>query len=451
MNSSITNIKFLRFINSKVPPHFRVNYSYYKKTSNLLKRNLDNDEIKKIQLDRINKIVEVAWKIPGYKNFWKSNGFNRKELTRLSDYKEIPPIDKAYIRSNFENFTPSYKRYKLTKTGGSTGNPFQIYDPIFQQRIEQAFIHTIWRRFYKSIDVKTKSTILRGGKFNDSWSYDPMRGLFLSSYKLTQETSLQFIKLIDKYKTPVLHAYPSSLFQFSKYLKKLNVSPDHKFKLIALGSEPIANYQKDLIYSTFSTPIVNWYGHGEKVILAGNKPDSDYYYIEKLYGITELLNEQSKAIDIDEEGELTGTSLWNDCMPLIRYRTGDRAIASSTWEKELHQPEILSTITGRKHEYLVTKKKTLVPVTALTLSYGKFDQIKRVQFIQNRIGEAILDIELMDVNKEFDTKPLAILFKELMGDQIDIKLNLVEQIKPTKAGKHIYLLQKLSMSDFDNE
>ena len=434
-----------------MPPLLRKHYSYYKQTTELLSKDFGNKELEKIQLKQLNKALEVAWKIQGYKKFWFSSGFNHSQLSDLGDYKEIPVIDKEYIRNNREDFKPLHSNYRTIKTGGSTGDPFQSYEPIYQQRIEQAFILHIWRRYYAEVNIKTKSTIIRGSKLDQTWKYDPMRGLFLTSYQVTKKTVLDFIELIDRYKTPILHAYPSSLFQFSKYITQLNKYPKHQFKLIALGSEPLAVYQYELFKSVFNAPIVNWYGHGEKVILAGTKPNHNSHFVEKIYGITELLNDRNEAVGVGEVGELVGTSLWNNVMPLIRYKTGDKAVSSKDWGKELKQPEILSKIIGRKHEFLVTKNKTLVPVTALTLSYGKFDEIKRVQFYQDEIGIATLHIELMDPNNYFNSDTLSSLFKELLGDQIDIKLNFISKIEPTISGKHIYLVQKLNMSDFDND
>ena len=450
MNKKIINNTFLRYLNSKVPPPFRRNYSYYKKASNLLNENLSKQSIKEIQLRQLNKILEISWQIPGYRNFWKSHNFNKKQLSHLKEYLEIPPIDKEYIRTNRNNFLPLTNSYAITKTGGSTGNPFQCYDPLYMSRIEQAFILHAWRQHYSEIGITTKSTILRGAKVKKNWAYDPMRGLILSSFRLKEEIVLEFVKLIDRYKTPVLHAYPSSLYQFSKYLKKLNCTPKHKFKLIALGSEPLAEYQKNLFKEVFNAPISHWYGHGEKVIFAANKPNTSHHYVEKLYGITELLSSEAYQTPIGEEGELVGTSLWNNCMPLIRYRTGDRAVSSKIWDDEINQPGVLSKIIGRKHEYLVTKKGALLTVTAHTLLYGIFDEIKRVRFEQDTIGTATLHVELMDKNKPFDQSQLGSMFTELMGDDIDIKINIIEEIKPTKTGKHIYINQKLDLTEFQN-
>ncbi len=451
MNKKIINNTFLRFLNSKIPPPFRRNYSYYNEITKLLNENLSEKSVKELQLKQLNKVLEVGWRIPGYVSFWESNNFKKKELTHLKEYLEIPPINKEYIRSKRSEFAPVTDSYIITRTGGSTGNPFQCYDPPYMSRIEQAFILDAWRQHYFQINIETKSTILRGAKVKKNWAYDPMRGLILSSFRLKEEIVMEFVKLIDRYKTPVLHAYPSSLYQFSKYLKRLGCFPKHKFKLIALGSEPLTEYQKNLFEEVFEAPISHWYGHGEKVVFAANRPNKSYHFVEKLYGITELLGKDKHQISVNEEGELVGTSLWNTCMPLIRYRTGDRAISSEIWDKDINQPSVLSSIIGRKHEYLVTKKGSLLTVTAHTLLYGMFDEIKRVRFEQNKVGIAILHIELMDKNNHFNLSRLHTLFTELMGDDIEIKLNLVEEIKPTKSGKHIYLDQKLDLGDYQHE
>ncbi|MEX0843982.1 MAG: hypothetical protein WD022_01830 [Balneolaceae bacterium] len=453
MNSLITNNKFLRYINSKIPPIYRRHYSYYEKTLDLIsKAEQSGDEfIKEFQLNKINDLLNIAWQIPGYQKYWKNEDFNKKRLESLAEFTELPVLKKSYIKAHREDFKPNQPTYKTTRTGGSTGSPFQSYEPIYLPRIELAFIHSIWKRFYDNIDLNTKATILRGAKIKGKSNFDPMKGLFLSSYQLTSDSARDFIELIDKHKTPILHAYPSSLIQFVKYLKKLDKYPKHQFSLIALGSEPITKDQKKYLSDFFQAPIAHWYGQGEKVVLAGNRPDDQSLIIEKLYSITELLNTEDKAIETGKEGRIIGTSLWNTTMPLLRYDTGDRGVSGKIWESNINQPENLVAIKGRSHEFLVTKNQSLVPVTALTLSYRRFDEIKRVQFVQSMVGTASILVELMPDSENFDLTPLKELLDDLLHNQVDVDIEVVPKIKPTESGKHVYLIQNLNLSSFKSE
>ena len=449
MIDELSNIKLLRYINSKIPPPLRRHYSYYKNTRDLIDSTQKNStsEVFDFQLSQLNKILKIGWKIEGYKKFWLDNGFSKKEILHLNEAYEIPVISKEIIKQNRAFFNPVDKNYKKTTTGGSTGSPFIIYEPEHQSRIEAAFIHDAWSNFYPEISINTKTTILRGIKINKDWEFDPMRGLILSTFSLKKNSILKFKSLIEKYCTPVLHAYPSSLFLFAKMLKENSIN--HGFKCICLGSEPLYDYQINLIKEVFKSHIVHWYGQGEKVVFASNKPNDYKFHIYPQYGFTEVLTKSRLKQTLGKKGNIIGTSFWNTSMPLIRYDTQDIGVVSKYPDiSESTYSFVLDQISGRSQDFILTNLNSIIPVTALNVTCSRFHEINRVRFHQKEPGAVELNIELLPDITTFDTNLLIEELKTLTKNSITFIPKKVDSISPTKNGKHVYLIQELNIKPY---
>ncbi|MQY80293.1 MAG: hypothetical protein GH151_14080, partial [Bacteroidetes bacterium] len=262
MRRKIKRYWIFRKIRSFFPANFSKNYQEYIRIRELIKRteNFSKDELKEFQFKRVKLLIEYCWEnIEGYREYWEESNFHPEKVNSLEDLKKIPAISKDIIRENIKKFSNTkLKNLVFHTTGGSTGTPFGFYVEEKQEVIEKAFIHDLWSRFYPSISLKTKSTILRGRVIPGNVYYDPLHGLILSSFNLTSENVKYFIRAIEKYKTPILQAYPSSLYFFCKMMGKNDLKLDHKFECIMLGSEKLYDFQKELIKGVFNAPICHW-------------------------------------------------------------------------------------------------------------------------------------------------------------------------------------------------
>ena len=117
-----------------------------------------------------------------------------------------------------------------------------------------------------------------------------------------------------------------------------------------------------LIEKSFSCKCYHWYGHTERVVLSSWGKYDKLFFCYPNYGITELINDKGEAIYEDNKlGEIVGTGLLNNVMPLIRYRTADYSV----WANEENTIELpgylkLKKIMGRIGEYIETKDRTKI-------------------------------------------------------------------------------------------
>ena len=450
MIGAAKKINILKKLYVKLPPRLMLGSSTYFRFRKYIKKT-DKYPIKQLQdlqFKHLKDIVNHAWKnIPGYKKLWEDGGFHPEQLQSLNDINKIPFITKEILRDNLEAF--SYKKlrgiHKIT-TGGSTGIPFAFYQQRENGIIELAFMHEIWSRFYPEVNYHVNATILRGKKIGKPAEYDPLNGLILSSFDLTPENIKLYVAAIEKYKTHILRAYPSSLYVFSSLVKSLGLKINHHFKVIMLGSENLYDFQKDQIKEVFNAPYVNWYGHGEKTVLAGYCEHKTTYHAFPLYGITEIVDQDGREINEGETGEIIGTSFWNYATPFIRYKTQDYAKkGSASCEKCGRNHLIIEEIQGREHEFIVDKNKKLIALTGVSIICGTFNELLQFRFVQDTIGKFIFRyIKKPGVNKVNTASIQQALFDKI-GDNFEIVFEEVTEISRTPSGKLMYLEQNLDI------
>lgn len=336
-------------------------------------------------------------------------------------------------------------------TGGSSGHPFTFYNMKENRAIEHGFITDMWSAFFPEITVKTKRTFLRGGIIDNGMEYDPLFGLKLSSRNINEDLAHQFIKAIDKYRFPIFHVYPSSLYILCQTMLKYGINrPKHFFNSINYGSEPLYEFQLELIQKIFNEPYSICYGSTEKVVLAGNCANSNNYHIYPQYGFTEIIKGNGDSAKEGELGEIIGTSFHNRVTPFIRYKTEDFAIVGGDKCEFCNRNyQLLNSIEGRLQEFVVSQNKTLVSMTCVAGSAHDetFNTIKQFRFEQREIGKvAFLFIphDGQKVNTELLTKKL----EDILGEKFHLTVRKVDKIDLTNAGKMSYLNQHLNINEF---
>ncbi|MDD3373821.1 MAG: phenylacetate--CoA ligase family protein, partial [Methanoculleus bourgensis] len=148
-------------------------------------------------------------------------------------------------------------------------------------------------------------------------------------------------------------------------------------------------------------------------------------------------------------GEVVATNLTNYVCPLIRYRTMDLATAAQgPCTCGRHYP-LLEHVEGRLHEFIVTKDRRLISMTAVNMHSDVFDNVVQFQFYQEKVGEVLLRIVRKPGYTDRDTDYiLSELEKKFEGD-VDVTVHFVTKIPRTRRGKYRFLIQDLPLDGGD--
>jgi phenylacetate-CoA ligase len=265
-------------------------------------------------------------------------------------------------------------------SGGSSGQGIGLWRTKRLGDIEKAFFTHEWGKRGFSFD---KSRILRIGADARRLAHEePVRvvgnRLMLSPYHIHDQHKAAIVDAIQRFRPEYVHGYPSSVTALAELVEPGAL--DVEVKAVLLASEPGTAAQIASIRRLFGCPVSLNYGLSERTNLAFLQADdagmSDYRF-EALYGWNENYVEGGRA-------EIVGTSLWNDVMPLIRYRTNDFGRIDADGR--------CAGIDGRGHEFLVDRSGKRIPGLAIVIDEVTWDFVRLYQVRQRKAGEITLAV-----------------------------------------------------------
>ncbi|MES2595855.1 MAG: hypothetical protein V4662_10990 [Verrucomicrobiota bacterium] len=405
--------------------------------------NWDAETIRRYQTTQVRESLAAAGKAPFYARRFAEAGVNPAEFESLEQLSAYPLLEKADLLQHREQMVnpeiPASQKLYIT-TGGSSGVPVGFY---LQRGVsrpkEQAFLEAQWsRRGYRAGD---RVAVIRGGVTSSKARggisyYDATRDwLILSSYHLTLERLPEYVAALQRFRPQHLHAYPSAALLLARSLEQTGTKLNLPLSSVLCGSEKMDAEAQAYLERVFGARVFHWYGHSERVVLAGQGRHSDHLYFWPNYGYVEF----GKP---DDQGcrEIIGTSFHNHVMPLIRYRTGDYARFSTRTDGELCMPEIKSVV-GRDYEFLVSATGRQISLTAINMHDSIFDGLLAVQFAQGKPGQVEFRYQPGPAwQAARDDSMRAGLLRKL-GDDFDLTLRQVDEIEKTSSGKHRWLVK----------
>ncbi len=427
------------------------------------------EEVQQYQIKELRRtLIHAGNFCPFYQRRFGQARFQPESVRTFADLRDCPLLEKRDLLEHgadlISSDVPASQRLYIT-TGGSTGVPVGFY---LQKGIsrpkEQAFWETIWRRggYFDGARV----AVIRGHVVNSKATgkiatYDATRDwLMLSSYHLTEERLPEYLEEIERFKPDILHAYPSAALQLAEFLEKSGQAWRTPLKGMLCGSEQLTLSQKRLLERVFGCRPYRWYGHSERVVLAGEGKTTELFYFTPQYGFVEF-----GPPDEDGLREVIGTSFHNMAMPFVRYRTGDyvrvleNSVVRGPWsvlpefqrQKEAHELDenlefpwpAVAEIAGRGQEFLVSATGRRISLTAFNMHDAVFDGLYAVQFYQEEPGRAEFRYVAGPGFHSSRLSQIEAGIRRKLGDDFQIELRAVAEVEKTSRGKHRWLVSRL--------
>jgi phenylacetate-CoA ligase len=407
------------------------------------------EEIQSWQLKQLRTVLHhAASYCPFYQRRFVRAGFRPESVQALEDLGACPLLEKRDLQEHYQEMAsseiPASRRLYIT-TGGSTGVPVGFY---LQKGVsrpkEQAFLEAMWKRagyFDGARLAVIRGLVTSSEARGPIVRYDATRDwLILSSYHLTEERWPEYLEALEKFKPDLLHAYPSAALQLAGYLERFGQTWRLPLRGLLCGSERLTLPQKRLLERVFKCRVYRWYGHAERVVLAGEGAHSELFYFWPQYGFVEFG-------DPNEEGlrEVIGTAFHNLAMPLIRYRTGDYVrLAEPSDVSNLEYPWPAAVeIAGREQEFLVSATGRRISLTAFNMHDAVFDHLYAVQFYQDQPGVAEFRYLAGPKFHRSRLTDIEAAIRRKLGDDFRITFREVKEVEKTSRGKHRWLISKL--------
>lgn len=410
------------------------------------------ENLKKLQLQRLQKTVAMAAHSPFYKEVFKTHGITPDSIQCLDDIKKIPFTTKAQMRENYPYGLVAGElknAVRLHSSSGTTGNPTVIFH---SQHDLDAWANLVARCLYmvglRNTDVFQNSSgygMFTGG-LGFQYGAEHLGALTVPA---AAGNSKRQIKFITDFGTTALHAIPSYAIRLAEVFQEEGIDPTQtSLTTLVIGAEPHTDEQRKKIEKMLNVKAYNSFGmsemNGPGVAFECTEQNGmhlweDCYYVEIIDPDTEEL------VPVGEIGELVLTTLNRDMMPLLRYRTRDltRILPEKCPCGRTHLR--IDRIKGRSDDMFIIKGVNIFPMQVEKILV-QFPQLGSNYLItltlQDSQDEMIVEVELSDLSTD-NYIELENLRKEItrqLKDEILItpKLKLVKKGSlPQSEGKAV--------------
>ena len=426
---------------------------YYKKLKDHQWNTIE--ENREIQQKKLYTLIRYAnQNIPYYKRIVKEHNIQFSEDTIFEDIKKFPLLTKDVIRNNFDEL---YKfrdnTYYRNSSGGSTGEPVVFYQDknYLEWAIANKYLFNEWAgRKLGDPMVKLWGSLrdtLKGGQSFKGYLRQQLSGItILNSNKMIEKVMYEYVKRINNIKPYLILAYTSSIDELARFIQEHHLSV---YSLPAVMTTAGVLYPEvyERIKKVFVTKVFNRYGSREVSDIACNCEKSDGLHLNTDIHYLEIVDDEGREVEVGKPGNIIITLLTNYTMPLIRYKIGDRGILSAKNSQCGHGFPLLKKVTGRIKSVFINKFGDSIGDDLFIALFRLKENVKQFQIIQETIDYIIINLVLMDktklkdVNEEFKEANQAI--RKVMGEEIEIKYNIVNKIKQSPSGKFMYIFSRV--------
>lgn len=350
------------------------------------------EEIQLFQEKKLKEVISyVSSNSPFYKKHFVQHDINVQSIDGMDALKKIPPTTKDDLQNHNWDFlcVPRSEIVEYTSTSGTLGRPVTI--ALTENDLQRlAYNETISFACAdgKSGDIFQLMLTLDRQFMAGIAYYQGIWGLGASVVRVGPGVPAMQWDSIQRLKPTVLVAVPSFLLKLIQYAKDhgVDINQTSVERAICIGeSLRTEDFQLSIIgkkiqedwniklYSTYASTEMQTAFTECKEGLGG------HLHPELL--ILELLNEENEPVNDGERGEITITTLGIEGMPLVRYKTGDMAIAHKGKCSCGRTSLRLGPIAGRKQHQIKLKGTTIYPP-------GIYEILNELQFIHDYVVEA---------------------------------------------------------------
>ncbi len=331
---------------------------------------LDCDQIKQLQLERLQQTVRHCMNSPFYKRRFEENHLSPDDIKSLDDLKRIPFTTKQDLRDTYPfgiASEPLEHCVRLHSSSGTTGNPTVILHT--QKDLDQwanAVARCLWMVGLRPSDVFQNSSgygMFTGGL---GFQYGAERLGMLTVPAAAGNTKRQ-IKFITDFGTTVVHAIPSYATRLFEVMQEMGIDPrkDTRLHTLIIGAEPHSEEQRRRIEEMLGVKAYNSFGMSEMCGpgVAFECKEQNGLHIWEDYYIVEIVNPETlEPVPDGEVGELVLTTINREAMPLLRYRTRDLTrILPGDCPCGRHHKR-LDRMKGRSDDMIILKGVNIFPI-----------------------------------------------------------------------------------------
>jgi phenylacetate-CoA ligase len=338
-------------------------------------------------------------------------------------------------------------------TSGSTGEPFVCYAD--RSQLEFRWAATLRSQEWTGYEFGDPCVRLwhqtlgmsRAQAMRERLDAAFTRRKFVPTFEMSDDKLEKMMREIAEWQPVLLDGYAEALDFLARYLKTRG-NPGVNPTAIMTSAQTLPDSSRRVIEDAFGCKVFDKYGAREFSGIAYEcEAQAGHHVVAEGY-IVEILRDGKPAAP-GELGEVVITDLNNYCLPFIRYRIGDLAVAmpQDTCTCGRGLPRI-GSIEGRVQSIIFGTDGRWVPGTFFAHYLKEFDHaILRFQIVQERPEAVIFRIVKGGRYAEDTLQEILATFRKYLGEDLQIAVEFVENIEMVRTGKRLAAVSRLQ-TDF---
>jgi phenylacetate-CoA ligase len=404
---------------------------------------LEPDALRRIQLEKLKALLKHAYEnVAYYHSLFDSVGLQPEDVESLDDLRRIPITTKAHLQSvPVERLVArgvDVERCIARRTSGSTGRPLTIHITP-EEKLGQTVVSL---RILMANGLRLSDKLAYIG---DPRSFSPQDRWFQRLGLLRRvnvsifDDSEELLQAIGEAEPDVVYGYPTSLALLASKVRASR-SDFAVPRLTFSTAELLTPQVRQLIESVFDVRDV--YGTVECGDIAWECERREGHHVNVDYLVTEVLRD-GQPVPPGEAGEFVCTSLHSYAMPMIRYRLGDTCVMSAEQCSCGRGLPLMKVIQGRSDDFVsLLDGRSLSPI-ALVNAMRNVDGVARYRIVQEQDGRLLAQIVASDAFSEETLGCFKATLSGVVGEQLEIEVNLVDEIPRDATGKMRSIISKV--------
>lgn len=365
---------------------------------------LSSDVLKMYQLSEIKKTINIAKKSKFYNNILKN--INSELINNFEDFKKIPFTTSEDLSNNSKSFLctsiDKISRIVTINTSGTTGKAKRIF---FTENDLKATIEFFRYGMLNLVEPGQRVLILMPGTSPSSIGLLLKKGLeeagcegivYGPVFDVWDALETLKLKQID-----CIVGLPAQVF----YLAKLKNTEDRyaniKLKSVLLSADYVPRAICDVVSKAFECSVFTHYGMSEMGYGVGVECSAlNGYHMRDVDLYVEIINPLTGDEVLEGNyGEVVFTTFNREGMPLLRYRTGDRARFLPNKCSCSQVFKRLDYVTGRLSENLNFRDGSYISIGMLDEIMFKLDNVLDYKVAIKERKRIILNLSIKPIDK----------------------------------------------------
>lgn len=408
------------------------------------------DELHAMQNASLQKLVKHAYdNVPFYKRHFDAVGLKPGDIKTPKDLLKFPILRRADLKSDARDRESTVAPFPTIRkqTSGTTGEPLLFgFEPDSEHWRQAVKLRGYEWAGYRPGDralhfwgapLPTEPPWKKRAKITLDRAMN--RDHYIQCAVMSDEKLREAVGVIEKMRPQVFVCYAQAGAELARYINRNNLRTWETIRVIS-GAERLLPRDRADLEEAFGPAVFDTYGCREVMLIAAECEAHHGMHVSMENLVVEIIvteNGKQRAAREGESGEVVFTDLHNFGMPFIRYANGDIATQGPTRRCSCGRtlPRITS-IQGRTSETLRDANGSAVSGLALSFLFhdiaGKIRQFQAVQHKDRSVTISLVLNERLPVNTLEEIRKNGA--RLLTG--VDVKVNVVEQLPRSAAGKH---------------